>query len=379
MRTRRTPQPGAGGCVQAVSRDAAAEYEPTSRGPQNATSQISDPIRLCTAPSLAVARAHGRARPAGRRVSVAVAVVDGRGPSLPGPLRPRRPRGDAERDHRPWAPTRSGSRSSGTRSRRDPSANSQPSFDATDPGAYPGFEPYDDLVRARTAQGSARHDHARPRRAATGRPPVGAAATTRSTRVTSPTSRARSALATRAPTPACPRSRCWSIWNEPNHVFFIKPRSQAPRVYRRLVQRGLPALKAAVPGARVLVGELAPVGTATKVIGPLRFLQQWLCLDNELQAPARRKAARGRLQRVQARRPPTASRTTPTARPAPSSERRDIVNMVGDPAPREGARQGRAGGPDQPRPRHLQHRVRDTRRTRPTRSSPPRRAARPRS
>ena len=35
----------------------------------------------------------------------------------------------------------------------DPGANSQPSFDATDPGAYPGFEPYDDLVRKATARG----------------------------------------------------------------------------------------------------------------------------------------------------------------------------------------------------------------------------------
>jgi hypothetical protein len=35
----------------------------------------------------------------------------------------------------------------------DPTANSQPSFDAKDPGAYPGFEPYDDLVRKATAQG----------------------------------------------------------------------------------------------------------------------------------------------------------------------------------------------------------------------------------
>ena len=36
---------------------------------------------------------------------------------------------------------------------RDPSANKQPAFDATDPGAYPGFEPYDDLVTRATAMG----------------------------------------------------------------------------------------------------------------------------------------------------------------------------------------------------------------------------------
>ena len=36
----------------------------------------------------------------------------------------------------------------------DPGANSQPSFDATDPGAYPGFEPYDDLVQRAYCQGA---------------------------------------------------------------------------------------------------------------------------------------------------------------------------------------------------------------------------------
>ena len=66
----------------------------------------------------------------------------------------------------------------------------------------------------------------------------------------------------------------WSIWNEPNHIFFIKPALQAPRIYRRLVERGVPALRATAPaGSKIFVGELAPVGTATKVIGPLRFLR----------------------------------------------------------------------------------------------------------
>ena len=47
-----------------------------------------------------------------------------------------------------------------------------------------------------------------------------------------------------------------------------------------MVARGVPALRAtAAPGAQIFVGELAPVGTATKVIGPKRFMQQWLCLN----------------------------------------------------------------------------------------------------
>ena len=50
---------------------------------------------------------------------------------------------------------------------------------------------------------------------------------------------------------------------EDRGIFFIKPRAQAPRVYRRLVESGVSALKRAVSGARVLVGELAPGATAT--------------------------------------------------------------------------------------------------------------------
>src|SRR5207248_2529240 len=58
------------------------------------------------------------------------------------------------------------------------------------------------------------------------------------------------------------------------------PRAQAPAIYRGMVSRGLPALRATAPrGSRIFVGELAPVGTATKVMGPLRFLRGWLCLN----------------------------------------------------------------------------------------------------
>ena len=154
-----------------------------------------------------------------------------------------------------------------------------------------------------------------------------------------------------------PRVTYWSIWNEPNHIFFIKPRSQAPRVYRRLVERGLPALKSVVPGAKVFVGELAPVGTATKVIGPLRFVQQWLCLDKSfkrLRGAASRKAGCNPFKRVNA----NGFAHHPYGPAGLVFRGRDIVNMVGDPPPRERARQGRARRPDQPRSRHLQHRVR---------------------
>jgi hypothetical protein len=209
----------------------------------------------------------------------------------------------------------------------DPTANSQPSFDATDPGAYPGFESYDDLVQRATAKGL--------RILITLAPDAPDWATAGGRGGNYKVDSRDFADFARAVGKrysgvyaGLPKVTWWSLWNEPNHIFFIKPRSQAPRVYRRLVERGLPALKSVVPGARVLVGELAPVGTATKVIGPLRFLQQWLCLDKTF------KRLRGRVARA-------AGCTTfkrvaangfahhPYGPAGSVFKGRDIVNMVG--------------------------------------------------
>jgi hypothetical protein len=77
----------------------------------------------------------------------------------------------------------------------------------------------------------------------------------------------------------------WSIWNEPNHPFFLDPQyvghhqPASPRIYRGLVQAGVAGLHAAVPGAKVLMGETAPVGTGHDV-APLVFLRDTLCLDS---------------------------------------------------------------------------------------------------
>ncbi len=184
-----------------------------------------------------------------------------------------------------------------------PGSKSKPAFDATDPAAYTGFQPYDDLVQRAVAKGF----------------------------------RIMITLAPDAPNWATAGGRggnykvdsqdfadfaravgrrysgnfgglsavkYFSIWNEPNHIFFLKPRSQSPRVYRRLVERGVPALRAAAAaGTKIFVGELAPVGTATKVIGPKRFIQGWLCLDNRfkrLRGGAARKAGCTGFKKVQA-------------------------------------------------------------------------------
>jgi hypothetical protein len=175
----------------------------------------------------------------------------------------------------------------------EPAAKTKPVFDASDPAAYPGFGPYDDLVTRAVAKGL--------RVLVTLSPDAPRWATAGGRGGNYKVSSTEFALFARAvgrrysgAFESLPAVTYWSIWNEPNHIFFIKPRSQAPRIYRRLVERGVPALRATAPaGSKIFVGELAPVGTATKVIGPLRFLQQWLCLDRSFHR------LRGRVARAQ--------------------------------------------------------------------------------
>jgi hypothetical protein len=75
----------------------------------------------------------------------------------------------------------------------------------------------------------------------------------------------------------------FSIWNEPNHVLFLKPQREAPEIYRRLVAAALPRVRAAAPDAKVLVGETAPVGKPGTTIGPAEFMRRWLCLDEDFE------------------------------------------------------------------------------------------------
>jgi hypothetical protein len=79
------------------------------------------------------------------------------------------------------------------------------------------------------------------------------------------------------------RVEWFSIWNEPNHVLFLKPQREAPRIYRELVAAALPRIREHAPDANVLVGETAPVGKPGTTIGPAEFLRRWLCLDEDFQ------------------------------------------------------------------------------------------------
>jgi len=78
-----------------------------------------------------------------------------------------------------------------------------------------------------------------------------------------------------------PAIRYFSIWNEPNHIQFLKPLSSGPAIYRQLVAKGVPAVRrGGGKGVRVFVGETAPSGVPGKSTGPQAFLQKWLCLNS---------------------------------------------------------------------------------------------------
>jgi Cellulase (glycosyl hydrolase family 5) len=169
------------------------------------------------------------------------------------------------------------------------SARNKPAFDASNPAAYPGFTPYDDLIRRATARGF--------RIIVTigGDAPRWASAGGRSTSFAnanykpSPGEYALYAGAVAARYSGrfggLPAVRYFTIWNEPNHEQFMKPLSAAPGVYRQMVWQAVPAIRrAAASGTKVFVGETAPVGRAGRVTGPKAFLRRWLCLNKRLRA-----------------------------------------------------------------------------------------------
>jgi cellulase (glycosyl hydrolase family 5) len=78
----------------------------------------------------------------------------------------------------------------------------------------------------------------------------------------------------------------YSLGNEPNQAAWLQPQSDrrgpvAPHLYRRLVQAAYPEVKAADPGAVVIIGELAPTGSsgrgARRSLRPLEFLRAMSC------------------------------------------------------------------------------------------------------
>ena len=184
----------------------------------------------------------------------------------------------------------------------NPRSADRPSFDASDPAAYPGFGPYDDLMRRAAAHGL---------RVLITLAPDAPSWATEGERPTTPEEvnfrpSARefgdfaAAVARRysGDYRGLPGVRWFSIWNEPNHELFLKPTSDSPEIYRDLVTAALPRIRANAAGeARVLVGETAAVGRVGKVMGPATFVRRWLCLDEQFRpltgAASERKGCAG--------------------------------------------------------------------------------------
>jgi hypothetical protein len=168
-----------------------------------------------------------------------------------------------------------------------PGKRERPSFDASDPGAYPGFAPFDDLVRRATAKGfRILLDLApqAPRWATDGGRGTGTQANLRP--IAGEFAKFAGAVAKRysGNFHGLPEVSWFEIWNEPNHVLFLKPLAESPEIYRGLVEAAIPAIrKNAASGAKVLVGETAPSARAGTSIGPREFIQRWLCLDGAFQ------------------------------------------------------------------------------------------------
>jgi hypothetical protein len=170
-----------------------------------------------------------------------------------------------------------------------PLQRSRPSFDASNPGAYPGFGPYDDLVRRAVAK------RFRLILTITGDTPrwatAGGIGRSFATANYKPSAgefgRFAAAVAKRysGRFGGLPPVRYFTIWNEPNHKQFLKPQRSAPALYRKLVDEGVPQIRRnAASGAKVFVGETAPVGRAGKVIGPKAFVRRWLCLNKRFRS-----------------------------------------------------------------------------------------------
>ena len=95
------------------------------------------------------------------------------------------------------------------------------------------------------------------------------------------------------------------VWNEPNLPLWLQPQSScvagrctpvSPHVYRALAAAAVPAIRAADPGAQVLVGALGPRGssahTANANLRPLAFLRAMGCVSAAYR-PVRSGACRG--------------------------------------------------------------------------------------
>lgn len=151
--------------------------------------------------------------------------------------------------------------------RRKPSG-----FDGADPGQYPGWLRYDEVLAAARARGFKVMFALAP-------PAPGWATAKRGDRsgVVRPNAREFGRFA-EAAARRYPSVDVWTIWNEPNHAGHLYPQSTksgravAPHLYREMVRAAVNGLRRGGAGGKpTLFGELIPIGKPVR--GPRRNLK----------------------------------------------------------------------------------------------------------
>jgi hypothetical protein len=191
----------------------------------------------------------------------------------------------------------------------DPGSRTPPrGFDPADPRQYPGWGPYDRLVRLARRDGIGVQLNLTapgPLWAMGAHPPQARAA-----EHWYPSPRAFAYFAYAAGlhysgrVAGVPAVHDWSIWNEPNQPGWLAPQSQpiggrrvpvAPRLYRSLLRFAYLGLYLSGHAAdRILIGELAPEGAsaagAYQPLAPMPFLRELYCVGRRYR-PLRGAAA----------------------------------------------------------------------------------------
>ncbi|MDW5596375.1 hypothetical protein VSS74_18660 [Conexibacter stalactiti] len=164
-----------------------------------------------------------------------------------------------------------------------PESRTKPSFNATDPAAYSGWEKYDRAIDGARERGLLVHltiTGAAPTWGTAGKDPEG---------LNRPDPAEFGKFATAVGRRYGARVAYWSVWNEPNLGKLLKPiydgssnRLLSPITYRNLYVRAYSGLRAANVRKPILVGELAPQRNSSRTFGtvaPIDFLRGMLCLD----------------------------------------------------------------------------------------------------
>lgn len=162
----------------------------------------------------------------------------------------------------------------------EPDSKVAPSFNQTDPNAYPAgaWARYDAAIAGARARGL------KVLLTIAGGAPKWATKGKRDY-VTRPDATAFGKFATAVGRRYRSQVSWWSVWNEPNLGKLLKPikGAESARIYRNLYLKAYAGLRSAGVSAPILIGELAPIGNSIPnngTIRPLRFLREVLCLDN---------------------------------------------------------------------------------------------------